>query len=42
MALHGTGAVTCIRDKLIPMREVDRGERTEQQHFYDQLGIAFF
>ena len=30
-----------FRDKLIPMQEVDRGERTDQQRFYDQLDIAF-
>ena len=30
-----------FRDKLIPMQEVDRGERTDQQRFYDQLNIAF-
>ena len=28
-------------DKLIPMQEVDRGKRTDQQRFYDQLDIAF-
>ena len=30
-----------FRDNLIPMQEVDRGERTDQQRFYDQLDIAF-
>ena len=30
-----------FRDKLIPMREVDRGKRTEQQRFYNQPGITF-
>ena len=30
-----------FRDKLIPMQEVDRGKRTDQQRFYNQLDIAF-